>query len=222
VTESGIRVAAGASVRLTFDLSRCGDFTRRRTSYVVLVASIEKDPNEPSLSSNALMRTVKPPPDASAAGLRLAATARRGANGAPLVEVTLRNAGEAAVRVPRDLANPAAISFLVRRRDVPAGESRLITIAQGQGTWTTETVEWAVVVPSHDGPATAEDFVELSPGARQLQAFDLSSAQHPALPAGAYELTVSWSNFDRGARAGLADGAVVVGQVTAEPVPLDR
>lgn len=222
VTATGIRVPGGASVRLKFDLGRIGDFTSRDVKYVYVAATIETDPDAATLRSNALFRTVKPPPDASAAGLRLAASARRGANGEPLVEVTLRNAGTSALRVPRDLASPAAIRFVVRRRDVPPGESRLISISQGGGTRTSETVAWKIVAPSHEGPANGDDFVELLPGTSQTRAFDLSDAQNPPLPSGAYELTAVWLNFDRGARAGLADGAVVVGELAAEPVPLDR
>jgi RNA polymerase sigma-70 factor (ECF subfamily) len=222
VTAAGVRVGAESSVRLTFDMSRCAEFTSRWTSYVFLVATIEKDEKTPILESNALIRTVKPPPDASATGLRLAASARRGANGEPLLEVTLRNAGQSALRVPRDLAAPASLSFRVRRRDVAPGESAMITVAEDRGTLTTETVEWTVRVPLHDGPATADDFTELIPGATQTRSFDLSAAQHPQLPPGAYTITATWWNVDRGARSGLADGAVVVGCVTSEAVPLDR
>jgi hypothetical protein len=203
-----VRVPAGGRARFTLDFSRAEPLVRRRLAYAVLVATIEKDQESVAIESNALFRSVKPPPDAAMVGLRLTATPRRGPGGEPLVELALRNAGADVLRVPRDLAAPASVTFLVRRRDRTP-----ITIETADAKSTSNTVEWTSTWPaSRDEPA----YVELRPGDALTRIVDLSDAAHPALPAGGYALTATWWNVDR------ESGDVVVGQVASEAVAVDR
>jgi RNA polymerase sigma-70 factor (ECF subfamily) len=207
-------VPPGGSVRFAFDLSSAKRLTTRRLGYVVLVATIESDPKDPAIASNGIFRTVKPPPDASALGLRLAATARRTASGATLVDLVLSNAGAQALRVPRGLASPATLTFAVRSAD-----GADITVTWGQGLLTSATIDWTIPAPGKGGAAA--EFVELRAGESATRTVDLSGDEHPRFPPGDYTVAVTWCNLDGG--AGADEGPpVAIGEVTSEAAAFTR
>ncbi len=205
-----IRVEGESTLVVKADLARLpGDWLDRNAVMLLAVLDFAEE-GRPDLVSELVIRRVGPM--AAARGLRL--TAEHRGNG--VLAVTLRNDGREAVRVPKGFAWPARLH--VAARD-PEGE--MITVSEDGGKSSHSALVMGWDEPGTPRPLAADDVVVLEPGGLMEATVDLLAEGRPRLPAGTYDVTVSWRNVEGGPRAGLEEGAIVVGAVAAPAVKVE-